>query len=229
LQKTKKGDQVFNFFNKTDAEVKRDVINELNWDPSLSAKDVLVTAADGIVTLHGNVPHYFEKSMAEKAAQRVGGVKAVADELEVKGIFDKTDEEISEAAINALKWNYAVPSNIKISVEKGWITLRGETDWEYQRSAAKSAVSELLGVTGVSNSITIRSQVQPSDIKSRIEEALKRSAESEGKKIDVTVNGDKVTLSGKVHSYAESSDAKNAAWMAPGVSTVENRLTISQF
>ncbi len=220
---------MFNFFNKTDEEVKRDVISELKWDPSITSDEVMVSAADGIVTLHGHVPHYFEKSMAEKAAQRVGGVKAVADELEVKGVFDKTDEEIAQAALNALKWNYAVPNDINVSVEKGWVTLRGDTDWDYQRNAAKDAVSGLLGVTGVSNSISIKSNVQSSDIKSRIEEALKRSAESEGKNIKISVSGDTVTLSGKVHSYAESSDERHAAWMAPGVSRVENNLTISQF
>ncbi len=220
---------MFNYFNKTDTEVKRDVVNELTWDPSIDSSEILVSASDGIVTLHGHVPHYFEKFMAEKAAQRVGGVKAVADELEVKGIFEKTDEEIAEVALNALKWNYSVPSGIKVSVDKGWVTLRGEADWDYQRSAAKDAVSGLLGVTGVSESITLTSRVVPSDIKNRIEEALKRSAESEGKKIHVAVNGNTVTLSGNVHSYAESADAKHAAWMAPGVSLVENKLTVSQF
>ena len=219
---------MFNFFNKTNADVKRDVINELMWDPKVTSSQVKVSADDGIVTLSGTVPHYIEKLAAEQAAQRVGGVKAVADELEVKGLFDKTDEDIARAASNALKWNYLVPDGIKIAVEKGWITLSGKTEWDYQRNAAKNSVSELLGVRGITNSITIKSKVQPSDIKTRIEKALKRSAEAESKKISVSVKGDTVTLSGKVHSFAESSDASDAAWMAPGVQNVENNLTISQ-
>ena len=219
---------MFNFFNKTDSDVKRDVLNELMWDPSVTSSNVKVSANDGIVTLRGSVPHFIEKMAAEQAAERVGGVKAVADELEVKSSFDKTDEEIARAALNALQWNYSVPNDIKVSVQKGWVTLNGEAEWDYQRNAAKNSVSELLGVSGVTNMITIKSKVQPSDIQTRIEEALKRSAESEGKKISVSVSGDKVTLTGNVHSISEKEDAKFAAWMAPGIMTVENNLTISQ-
>ncbi len=219
---------MFNFFNKTDAEVKRDVTNELLWDPSLNATHVKVSAADGIVTLRGTVPHFIEKMSAEHAAQRVGGVKAVADELEVKGIFDKTDEEIAKAALSALQWSYSVPADVKVTVEKGWITLTGETDWDYQRNSAKNAVSGLMGVCGVTNSIKIKSKVQPADVKTRIEEALKRSAEAEGRKISVSVNGDNITLNGNVHSFAEIEVARQAAFMAPGVMSVDNHLTISQ-
>ena len=219
---------MFNFFNKTDSDVKRDVSNELMWDPSVTSSDVKVSAKDGIVTLRGTVPHYIEKMAAEHAAERVGGVKAVADELEVKTFFDKSDEEIATAAVSALKWNYSVPDNVQVAVEKGWITLTGEAEWDYQRNAAKDSVSQLMGVCGVTNSMTIKSKAQPSDIKTRIEEALKRSAEAEGRKISVSVSGDKVTLTGNVHSYSEIDDARDAAWMAPGVTTVENNLTISQ-
>lgn len=219
---------MFNFFNKTDLDVKRDVTNEIFWDPSVTSDHIKVSSNDGIVTLRGSVPHFSEKVAAEQAAERVGGVKAVADELIVKGVFDKSDEEIARAALNAMKWNYSVPDDIKISVDKGWITLVGEVEWDYQRNAAKYAVTELLGVNGVTNDIVIRSKAQPSDIKNRIEEALKRSAESEGKKINVSVKGDTVTLSGNVHSISEKDDAKFAAWMAPGIMTVENNLKVSQ-
>lgn len=219
---------MFNFFNKTDSDVRQDVANELMWDPRVSSGDIKVTAKDGIITLNGTVPHLTEKRAAEHAAERVGGVKAVVDELEVKSSFDRSDEEIAEAAVSALKWNYSVPENVKLSIDHGWITLTGEADWNYQRTAAKNSVNQLLGVRGVSNSITIRPKVQSSDIKTRIEEALKRSAETEGRKISVVVSGDKVTLTGNVHSFSESDDARDAAWMAPGVTSVENNLTISQ-
>jgi osmotically-inducible protein OsmY len=179
---------MFNFFNKTDSDVKRDVINELMWDPSINASEVEVTAHGGIVTLTGTVPHFIEKKAAEHAAQRVGGVTAVADKLEVKGIFDKTDEEIARAALSALKWNYSTPDDIKVTVEKGWVTLDGEAEWEYQRNAAREAVSELIGVSGVTNCIVLRTKAQSADIKTRIENALKRSTESAGHNINVSVH-----------------------------------------
>ena len=221
---------MFNFFGKTDPQIQEDVINELQWDPSVTAREVTVSANNGIVTLRGSVPHFVEKLAAEHAAQRVGGVKAVADELEVNfmGSTDHSDEEIAQAALNAFKWNYSVPNSVKIAVEKGWVTLSGEVDWDYERNAARNTASELLGVCGVTNSITIKAKAQPSDIKARIESALKRSAESEGRKIDVSVSGDRVTLTGNVHSFSEIEDARLAAFNAPGVMSVDNDLIISQ-
>lgn len=226
--KCHKEPNVFNFFNKNDLDLKNDVINELMWDPSVTSSKVKVSSKDGIITLSGSVPHYIEKMSAEKAAQRVGGVRVVADELEVMGALDKSDEEIAEASLNAIKWKYSVPDDVKISVDHGWITLTGDVDWNYQRAAAESAVADLLGVNGVTNSIKIKDQVLPSDVKTRIEEALKRSAEAEGRKIHVVVQGDTVTLTGNVHSFGEVEDARFAAWAAPGVMTVINNLTISQ-
>ncbi len=220
---------MFNLFKKADSQIQNDVKSELKWDPSVADSQITVTASDGIVTLRGSVPHYFEKRTAEKAAQRVGGVRAVADEIEVElfNIHKKTDQEIAEAALNALKWNYQVPGDIKVSVDKGWITLRGETDWAFQKAAAANAVNHMIGVRGVSNEMTIKKQVQTSDVKTRIEEALRRSAEREGRKINVAVNGSCVTLSGNVHSYSEIGDAALAAWNAPGVSKVENNLKLT--
>ena len=220
---------MFNLFKKTDSEIQNDVRTELRWDPSVADSNIKVTASDGIVTLRGNVPHFFEKRTAEEAAQRVGGVRAVADEIEVNilGPQKKSDEEIAEAALNALKWNYQVPNGIKVSVDDGWITLRGEADWAFQKEAAANAVSQMLGVRGVTNEVCIKEQLQPSDVKERIEEALKRTAEREGRKINVTVQGNCVTLSGHVHWYSEIEDARIAAWNAPGVLRVVNNLKLA--
>jgi osmotically-inducible protein OsmY len=222
---------MFNFFEKKDSQIQQDVLNELKWDPSINSSDIEVTTKDGIVTLRGNIPHYLEKSLSEDAAQRVGGVRAVVDELEVKmmGSYERRDEDIAEAALHALEWSYAVPGDaVKVVVNKGWVTLSGQTDWSYQKNAAKQAVAQLMGVKGVINDITIKARVQEANVKTRIEDALKRSAENEGRKIKVDVKGDRVTLSGNVHSFYEVADAGLSAWNAPGVMMVENNLKIAQ-
>lgn len=221
---------MFNFFQKTDSQIQKDVTNELNWDSSVHNDSITVTANDGIVTLRGSVPHYFDKTTAENAAQRVGGVRAVADEIQVdiSGTYVKSDEEIAVAAVSALKWDYSVPEGVKVTVDNAWITLTGELTWDYQRSAAKDAVKLLLGVKGVHNKITIKPEVQPTDVKSRIEAALKRSAETESRKITVTVDGSAVTLSGNLATYSEITDARIAAWNAPGVLTVIDNLKLAQ-
>lgn len=220
---------MFNFFQKTDQQIQRDVMNELRWNPGITAAQISVTTNDGIVTLRGTVPHYFEKTIAVQSAQRVGGVRAVANEIEVNllGSYERTDEDIAKAALTALEWNYQVPDGIKVTVEKGWITLKGEADWDYQRNAARDTVSPLMGVCGVSNDITIKTRILPSDIKDRIEAALKRSAEGEGRNISVDVKGNRVILSGNVHSFSEIEDARFAAWSAPGVMIVENNITLA--
>jgi osmotically-inducible protein OsmY len=155
----------------------------------------------------------------------------VADELEVKllGFDEKSDEDIAQAAVNALEWLYSAPKGVKVEVQKGWVTLRGETEWDFQRTAAKSAVSQLMGVVGVSNNITIKrvANIHASDVKTNIEKALKRSAEDESKKISVSISGDRVTLTGNVHSLSETSEAGLAAWKSPGVMSVENNLKVA--
>ena len=214
---------------KSDTALELDVMNEIKWDPSISAEKISVSAQDGIVTLRGNVPHYFEKHNAEQAAQRVKGVSAVADEIEVElmGSYERTDEDIARTALTAFEWSSQVPKSLKISVEKGWVTLKGEVEWEYQRFAAKHAVSLLMGVTGVTNEITLKLKVQAADVKNRIQEALKRTAVNEGKKINVTIDGSEVTLSGSVHSFSEMEDARSAAWNAKGVMSVKDNLTFT--
>ena len=213
---------------KLDRQIQNDVIEELAFDPSIQSEQVGVSVKDGIVMLSGYVPSYGEKYAAERAAFRVAGVKAVAEDIEVKlpSSSLRTDLDIAKSALDALKWRSNIPTGLQVAVEHGRVSLGGEVDWEYQRQAATNAVRYLTGVTGVTNKISIKSKLQPDDVKSRIEKALIRSAEKDAQKIRVeTLNG-KVTLTGSVRSRAEFDDARWAAWAAPGVMSVENRLSV---
>lgn len=214
---------------KTDAQLKTDVANELQWDPSINSTNVGVAVRDGIVTLSGHLDTYAEKYAIERAVQRVQGVKAVAVELDVKLAPDhkRSDSEIAAAAESAFRWHALVPSErIRVKVEKGWVTLSGEVDWEYQRSSADKAVRPLTGVIGVTNSVTIKPQSTPTNITNRIRDALARQAEREAKNIEVMLNGSTVTLRGKVHSWAERAAVQGAAWSAPGIAQVVNELKV---
>jgi osmotically-inducible protein OsmY len=214
---------------KTDAQLKKDVSAELEWDPSINASQVGVAVKDGVVTLTGHLDTFAEKHAIERAAQRVRGVKAVAVELDVKlePGHKRSDSEIAAAAEAALAWHALVPADrMQVRVEKGWVTLQGEVDWDYQRRQAEKAVRPLVGVVGVSNAITLKTGSTPADVTQRIRDALTRHAEHEAKHIEVIVDGATVTLRGDVDSWGERAAASGAAWSARGVSSVVNELKV---
>ena len=217
---------------KTDSQIQADVIRELDWDPSITHEHIGIAVSDGIVTLSGTVPSYIEKSSAEKAAQRVGGVKAVVEKIEVRvpGSYHRDDQDIAKAIVDQFRWHTQVPDElVKASVENGWVELTGDVEWDYQRSAAEKAIRGLTGVRGITNKIAIKAKaVQPFEIKEKIEEALTRAAERETDRIAVEVRGTRVILSGKVRSFAELRDVRGAAYSAPGVTSVDdNNLSVA--
>ncbi|MDG1729464.1 MAG: BON domain-containing protein [Algibacter sp.] len=214
---------------KTDVEIKDDVLDELAWQQNVDETQIGVIVENGVVTLSGVVNNYSKKLAAEKAAKSVKGVKAVALDIEVKygNDFKKTDKEIAKAVVDAFEWNSSVPEDdITIKVENGWVYLTGEVQWLYQKNAAKKAVEKLLGVKGVSNSISLKSSIKPSEVKEKIKRAFERMAAFDADGIILETHGNTVTLRGKVHSYKEKEDAETAAYNAPGVYDVKNELKV---
>lgn len=214
---------------KKDIEIQEDVISQLKWEPFLKASDIGVVVKNGIVTLSGTVANYSQKLAAERAAKKVTGVRGIAEDIQigVSPVFRKNDTEIAESVLNALKWHSAVPEEkVKVKVEDGIVTLEGEVEWEYQRSSAKDSVDHLLGVRNVVNNISVKPKVSVADIKNKISAAFHRTATIDADRISVEVIGNKVILEGKVRSYAEKEDAMDAAWAAPGITTVENNLEL---
>jgi VCBS repeat-containing protein len=214
---------------KSNADLQKDVQDAIKWEPLLNEAEIGVTAKDGVITLTGRVDSYAKKQEAETAAKNVHGVKVVVENIDLHFSSEwakKTDEDIATEVVNALKWNWQVPDDeVKVKVEHGWITLEGELKWDYQRQAAKNAVKDLMGVTGVYNKITIKSEHDAVE-KHEIESAISRNWTINDRDIQVAVLGTKVTLTGSVHSLYEKDEAARVAWKAPGVWTVDNNLLV---
>lgn len=212
---------------KSDNELRRDVERQLEWEPAVDERRIGVSVLDGVVTLTGDVRTYAQRWKAERTVERVEGVRGVVNELNVHLATEVSDTDVATAAVHALKGDITVPSDrIKVRVNKGWVTLTGDVNWDFERRAAERAVRRLAGVRGVSNLINIKSPVEPENVKSMIEETFKREATLAARSIIVEVSGTEVTLRGTVRSWLERHEAEKAAWAAPGVTAVHNHITV---
>ena len=216
---------------KTDLQLQRDVLDELKFEPSIRESEIGVAVKAGVVTLTGSVDSYSEKFSAERTAERVGGVKAVAEDIKVKlpGSYERSDTDIAHALVNALRWDTQVPDDrIKVAVKDGWIDLKGTVEWQFQKRAAEGAVRNLMGVKGVTNLITVKPKtVSTGEVGQKIKDSLRRHAERDADKITIEARDGRVTLRGTVSSFAERRDAERAAWQAPGVTIVDDFIAVS--
>ncbi|HYE06717.1 MAG TPA: BON domain-containing protein [Planctomycetota bacterium] len=215
--------------SKDDEELHAQIIKELAWDPSVGHEEIAVAVRDGVVTLSGSVESLAERSAAVRAVERIQGVRAIANDLVVRlpALSERTDTDIAHAAANAIAWNSKIPANqVKARVEDGWVYLEGSVDWHFQRVAAEKSVKNLWGVKGVTNLITVSDGVSASRVKGKIEDAIKRFAEEDARRITVEVAGDGVILRGQVRTWIERQQAENAAWNA-GVSRVDNKIEVN--
>ncbi|WP_242084911.1 BON domain-containing protein [Aestuariivivens sediminis] len=217
---------------RTDSQIKQDVLDELEWESSIDETQIGVIVENGVVTLTGVVDSYSKKIAAENAAKRVYGVKAVAEDIEINYSpgFSKSDTDIAKNVVNTLKWDTSVPDDkISIKVENGQVYLSGTVDWSFQKEAARKAIQNINGVRGITNNLKLGQQIQPDDIKDRITKAFERSAVIDANNINVKIKGKTVELTGTVHSIAEKEEARKAAFWAPGVTHVENKLKVKLY
>jgi osmotically-inducible protein OsmY len=215
---------------RSDSEIERDVREELKWDPDLDASDIAVSVKDGVVTLAGFTPSYADRLEAEAAAKRVAGVLAVANDIEVRlpATDQRPDPDIARDAVAALKAELPISyDRIKLTAKDGWITLEGAVEWQYQKTTAENAVRRVKGVKGVTNVITVKPKVEPSELQRKIMEAFKRNAEVDANRVTVEANGSEVILKGTVRSWIEREEAERVAWSAPGITRVEDRIVVS--
>ena len=214
---------------KSDSELQQDVIDELKFEPAVDHSRIGVTAMDGIVSLNGFVPNYMQKAAAEKAARRVAGVKAIAEEIEVRFLTDpKTnDAEIAERILLMFEWDAGIPEGLQVKVEKGWVTITGSVDSYYQKKSARKVAGKVPGVQGVTDLVEVRAHASAADVRDRIRQALRRSSLLDASAIEIEVTGNKVKLGGKVRGWNERKAAERAALSAPGVSAVEDNIVLA--